>query len=369
MIVRTRSFALWLLGIALMSLGACEGSDAGQAEQEPGDVASWIERGPLRVHVGVDRDELTVAEALTLTIEASVEPGYVLDLPDLGDRDREGDVSVAPMRIIDEHRESAHMDANGRIVESVTLVLEPYLPGEVEIPAISVRARLLRDAGAGEAVEASTRPIAVTVRSLLVSDDLVLPELRDVIDPTYSIEVPVGGVVAALAIAGGLVCGIVLIGRRLIMEPLPPSTIDEARERLELLVRRELIDEDERTRTLLETSDLLRACIASRTDRRATRMSERELRRLIRGRHTLDTHEQLALCGLVRELDDALFSGRTIEPERARALVRSVIEQLPVIERCGLHFAGSPDDEEESENRPARRRRWMRALARKESDA
>jgi len=362
-----RTLFLLVLGVVMIPLGACGGPDTGEANEAPGDVASWIERGPLRVHVGVDRDELTVAEALTLTIEASVEPAHVLDLPELGDRDREGDVSLAPLRIVDERREGAHLDADGRIVESVTLVLEPYLPGEFEIPSITVRARPIE--GAGEAVEASTRPIAITVRSLLASDDLELPALRDVIDPTYSIEVPLGGIVAALAIAGGLVCGIVLIGRRLIMEPLPPSTIDEARERLEMLVRRELIDEDERTRTLLEASDLLRACIASRTDRRATRMSERELRRLIRSRHTLDTHEQLALCGLVRELDDALFSGRTIEPERARALVRSVIEQLPVIERCGLHFAGSPDDEAESEDRPARRRRWMRALARKESDA
>ncbi len=367
MSARTRPFALWMLGIALMSLGACGESDIGEADEPVGDVASWIERGPLRVHVGVDRDELTVAESLTLTIEASAEPGYVLDLPNLGDRDHEGDVSVAPLRIVDERREPAHMDARGRIVESVTLVLEPYLPGEVEIPAITVRARPIE--GAGEAIEASTRPIAVTVRSLLESDDLELAELRDVIDPAYAIEIPVGGVVAALIIAGGLVCGIVLIGRRLIMEPLPPSTIDEARERLEILVRRELEDEDERKSTLLEVSDLLRACIASRTDRRATRMSERELRRLIRDRHTLDTHEQLALCGLVRELDEVIFSGRAIDADRTRALVRSVIEQLPVIERCGLHFAGTNDDEEESEAPPARRRRWKRALTGKESDA
>ncbi len=369
MSARSRTCTILILWMLAHPFGGCAESEGDARQAEPTGIASWIERGPLRVHVAVDRDELHVAESLTLTIEASVSDGYVLDLPRLGDRKHSGDVSLAPLRITDERRQGTHMDDGGRIRESLVLTLEPYLPGEFEIPALTFHARPIEHPGAGEAIEATTRPIAITVRSLLTSDELVLPQMRDVVDPAYDFEVPVGGVVAALVIAAGLLAGIVLIGRRLIMEPLPPSTIDEARERLDVLARRSLDEEDERRETLLEASSLLRACLATRTDRRATRMSERELRRLIRSRHTLDTHEQLALTGLIRELDEAVFGGGQTEAEQARALIRSVIEQLPVIERCGLHFAAEPEENRQEDPSTRTRRRLGALPRRKDRDA
>lgn len=324
---------LRFIAIAMFAcIAACGGE---KSPPPPPEYAqeSWFEEGPLELHAAVDTVEIDTVGAVRLRFDARLDAGYALVLPDIDDK--LGEFTVADIR-----RRGPTMTESGSTAWSLDLTLEPYLPGEYEIPSLEFGFAPVADGTPAEpGGTITTRSILVTVTSVLDDQELALPELRDVVDPETEFELPIGGVVIAGVIGLGLIAAIVLIARKLQLEPLPPSPVTEALHRLQVLSLRSHDDPEERASTLGEVSELIRRCIAHRGDPRAMRMSERELRRSMSSWPGLDAHEHVRLAGLLKRLDEARFAGRNPAREETADIVREAIEMLPVIERAFVHFS------------------------------
>ena len=60
-------------GLMIICVGCDKDSD-GEAKKSAFEIDKKFERGPLTVHVRVDKAEITIAQTLNLELEATVEP-------------------------------------------------------------------------------------------------------------------------------------------------------------------------------------------------------------------------------------------------------------------------------------------------------
>ena len=335
----SRGTSTTLAAILAAILPAC-----GKSEPPPAPPTyaqeSWFSDGPLELHAAIDDIEIDVVGAITLHFDALIQPGYILVTPEINEK-------LGVFDVVEIKRTGPTMTATGIVSWSLDVTIEPYLPGEYEIPPLDFAYTPVADSpenGFGGML--TTRPILVTVLSVLESDELSLGELRDVIDPTSDFVFPVAGVVIAGFIGLGLLAAIIVIARKLQLEPPPPSPVTEALQRLRILALRTHDDPGEREGTLGEVSQLIRRCIAHRGESGAARMSERELRRSMASCPGLDTHEHIRLSSLFKRLDEAQFAGFVADRQETSDIVQEAIELLPAIERAFVQFsiADGPDD-------------------------
>ena len=142
----------------------------GSTDVEPA-VVQESESGGTRVSLSLDRDALTTAEDASLRLVVESAETDTVGFPN-SERGF-GDFAV----ISDEPLREILLD-DGRVVRGREYVLQPFLPGEFELPALEI------------VVNGSTRiatdPVAITVESVL--EDPEEAELRDIAEP---VDVPI----------------------------------------------------------------------------------------------------------------------------------------------------------------------------------
>ena len=122
--------------LALFVVG-CEVGETSAAETPALAVDRPFERGPLTVHVRLDKDTITIAEQVRLVVVTALQEGYTLDEPQLGQQLGGwsiGDYTSAP----------AALDDRGRHVTTREYELHPFLSGSYEIPPLTFRVRAPR---------------------------------------------------------------------------------------------------------------------------------------------------------------------------------------------------------------------------------
>jgi hypothetical protein len=206
--VRSRS-TLPLLLLAVL----CSGSSCGPGKEQPQEakpqadssVARHYERGPLLLDLKVSRKEITVAERLTLSLEATVEEGYEVGFPAAGGIGNDFglvDFTTTPARLL----------PGGKIALKREYVLEPMLSGDYTIPALKVRFT----GKGGESHELETEPVSVKVLSLLPKDMQEL-EIKDIVGP-QSPPARIGWILLAagalLLVGAGVVLGALSLSKR-----------------------------------------------------------------------------------------------------------------------------------------------------------
>ena len=147
----------------------------GSAGPGESDAASAVtqthEMGDLRLEMTLDKASLTTVQRALLRLQIECSEGDSIDFPNLSDGLGEFAVTRArtlPTRLLE----------GGRVVHGRDYELQPFLPGEYEVPALTVVS--------SSAGEISTDPLKVSVESVL--EDPQSAELRDIADP---IDVPV----------------------------------------------------------------------------------------------------------------------------------------------------------------------------------
>ena len=155
--------------LALVLLSAC-----GEKKKAPTcEIEKTYTRGPLELKVSVSKKSVTIAERLTLVLEATAGAATEVDLPRFGEKlEQFGivDYDAPPPRLID----------GGRAMTRRTYTLEPFLSGEYKIPPMTVR---FRDKGQGAAShEIQTDEFSIQVKSLLPADVKKL-DIKDVAGP------------------------------------------------------------------------------------------------------------------------------------------------------------------------------------------
>jgi hypothetical protein len=233
-----KHFLLLSIFIVLI-ISACGKGSNNEPEQDLGcAVSKTYKRGPLTVELCLDKEILTIAETLNLSIEAVIEEGYELKLPSYG----EG-ADFGGFGLLDYKTPPERLGENGRIIYTRSYVLEPFLSGEYYIPALKFR---FNGDGEGETHELVTEEFKITVNSILPEDYDEL-ELKDIAGPVLPPGprkgVLIGFAVAALAVLAGLWFGIrYLRGRESVSGEIVVPPHERAYAELQALLAQDLVE-------------------------------------------------------------------------------------------------------------------------------
>ena len=178
MTARTRARTPWagwpvprrLALVACVAVGACATSDEEPANPEPA-VLRVTESGGARLTLALDRDALTTAGTATLRLEIESAESDAVEFPDSED-------GFGEFAVVRDEAAGDRLLEDGRVARGREYVLQPFLPGEYELPALKV---VLNGS-----TEVLTEPVAITVESVL--DDPEDAELREIGDP---VDMPV----------------------------------------------------------------------------------------------------------------------------------------------------------------------------------
>jgi hypothetical protein len=215
--------ALLAAGTALLSARTPASTPAELRSSGSGLVRS-TSVGPAKVTIEADRTELNPAQQVHLTITASVPGGYSVTLP--AANAKLGDFAVAtraddPPKLI-----------GGRISRSVSVTLDPFLPGDYMIPALDIAYSRI---GGGESGTLKTEPMTFHVSSLLTADAKLEPgPARGVVPPPvarsgWMMPAMIGGL--SVALAGAITTGLALRRRRSATGPGSAEALATLRDR------------------------------------------------------------------------------------------------------------------------------------------
>lgn len=285
---------------------------------------------PPRLRLSVDKKELTIGELLLLKLEVTHSASEKLTAPfskkSLGEwavRDIKGQVV---QQIEDE-----------RVSELWECHLSIYRTGEVTIPSIEVE---LVDA-AGKRRVLATDPIAVTITSVLTPNEEELKEIKPqaLIVPDYK---PFLLLMAALAAAALLLAKLVSAlrkrGRRKPKEAVAPASPPDqiAREAIERLLSRKLIEQGRIKQFYLEISEIIKRYLGATLNilslERTTEEFVRDiLQSPVSRQHCQEVREFLLDC------DSVKFAKYIPSPEENRRIVDRAFEiidrvKAPIVE-------------------------------------
>ena len=170
------------------AFGSCGWQDGGSSAAEF-PIRRTYESDGVRLELSLDRESLTTAESVLLRLEIECAEDDEVEFPVAQD-------GIGEFALVEEARLPDRLRDGGLVVRGREYVLQPFLPGEYEVPALEVTLN--------ESSQVSTEPVKLAVRSVL--DNPQSAELRDISEPV-DIPVPwwwwvVLGLALAFALAG-----------------------------------------------------------------------------------------------------------------------------------------------------------------------
>ncbi|WP_435895400.1 hypothetical protein [Oceaniferula spumae] len=163
-------FKLWLVralfALALAGFSGCE-----QKENFPQDtgLSSEASAEGLHLSVHVASDEISSSEMLQVRVVVRSPESLKVEMPELSESSGKwGDFFVFETR-----KMPAELDAQGMVVQSRVYILEPDVPGEAVISALTVRGIDIR----GKPVEVTSQPLTVKVTSVLTEREEKLHDI------------------------------------------------------------------------------------------------------------------------------------------------------------------------------------------------
>ena len=250
----------------------CEKDTASDLAESKFKIDKVFERGPLTVHVRLDKDKLTIAETILLQFEAAIDPKYELQMPQVG-------TQLQNFGILDWDNLGDKLDENNNIVSTYQYRLEPFLSGNYQLPAFTFE---FSDANSisEKKYTLATEPIDIEVTSLLGEDreNLAIADIEDVVDmskpPSYWPLWTLGG---CAGIAAVIICWLYLRRRRIheLVRVFKPAH-EIAYARLKALVRDDPVAAGKIKEFYERISDILRHYIEHRFNLRAPERTTEE---------------------------------------------------------------------------------------------
>ena len=148
-----------LASVLLFGLTGCKKNASSDNTAKKYEIDKEYQRGPLVVHVRVDKAKVTIADTILLELEAGVEPSYEVKMPKL-------DKVLENFGIVDWDNLGNKLDENNNILSTYRYKLEPFLSGTYPLPAFTFE---FYDVNSPEdnKYELTTEPIDIEVTSLL----------------------------------------------------------------------------------------------------------------------------------------------------------------------------------------------------------
>jgi hypothetical protein len=323
------------VAVALVFVAGCE--DQGQtdkASSEAKPVTHTAERGPVSLTVTCDKDEITIAERLGLTVAVEAADGVDVTLPQFGEQ-----LSEFQIRGF-EDRSAVPIDGKRRWEQHYDLDI--FLSGDYTIPAITVdfvdHRQSDRDPSAKPIRgELSTEPIPVKVTSLLAGQ-FDPTKFRDIKGP---VPLPAAQTWVWLWWAGGgllvvaAVVGVVwLVKRRRRPGRVPAIPPHEwAFDQLRALIDAQLVEQGQVQEFYYRLSEIVRVYIELRFGLMAPERTTEEFlveahaSRALSAEHKRRLADFLQACDLVKF---ARYAPATEEVEQAFGAARDFIDQTAV---------------------------------------
>ena len=255
-----------LLILAIMMF-SCSGGDETANGGDEYEIDRDFRRGPVSFRVAIDREEISIAERVTMLLEARAGEGYVVEMPLFGDK-------LDQFGIVDYTTPPPGLEGDGSVVTRRTYVLEPFLSGDYRIPPMEITFRQEGDTLLHR-LESDT--IVVHVRSILPEDQAEL-EIMDIAPPIdYPADYRLALIIAGCVIVAAAAVYMLWRKRRRAVREVPQMAAHEvAYQRLEQLLAMNLIEEKRYREFTEKVSDILRHYIEDRFGLRAPERTTEE---------------------------------------------------------------------------------------------
>jgi hypothetical protein len=172
-----------LLGISVLFYSGCSKRSGPGSDIRSFAIDESFDKGPLSVHVRVDANSVSIAQTLTLELEATIEEGYEVTMPRV-------DRVLEHFGILDWDKLGNRLNKDNALVETYRYRLEPFVSGTYDIPAFVFE---FTDVNTPDTVHTlETEPLPVEITSLLGEDreNLTIADIEDVVDiprkPNYA---------------------------------------------------------------------------------------------------------------------------------------------------------------------------------------
>jgi len=332
-----------LLGVGFLALfvtitfAGCRKSDAPPSDAQAKPIEQTVERGPVKMTVRVDKNRITIAEKLNLSIEVTAAEGVDVEMPAFGEK-------LDEFQIRDYRDEPDIPTAQGRRWRQ-EYVLDIFLSGDYHIPPITARftdRRAEREAATTQPTtsEVSSSPLTIKVTSLLEGEF----DPADFCDIKGVVELPVppgrawiwwltgSAAVVALAVAGLLLWKrhVRVAAERII----PPH--EWAREQFQRLRDEHLIEQNQVRLFYYRLTGIVRLYIERRFAIMASEQTTDEFLRAVKGHPSLGTKYRGALSAFLRAGDMVKFARYTpvaTEIDQAFEAAETFVEQTANTER------------------------------------
>lgn len=321
---------LFCCGLFVACAG-CEERSESRAKKTEFEIDKQYERGPLSVHVRVDKGKLTIAETLLLELEASIEPGYEVKMPKV-------DKVLENFGIVDWNNLGNKLDENNNVASTYRYRLEPFLSGKYEVPSFTFEFYDVNNVQEKK-YELSSEPIEVEVTSLLGEQrgELVIEDIEDVVEMPQKVSLWWIWMLIIVCIAGAAGGWIIIRRKRAaklirIFKPAHEIAYDS----LKALVEENLIEAGRIKEFYERISSILRHYIEHRFDLRAPERTTEEFLAEIQYADVLSEPDKESLGKFLTHCDLVKFAKHSPTTEQIQQtfdLVKEFIEKTKSDER------------------------------------
>jgi len=340
---------VWLIcpGLVLCCPG-CKRQAEGPGTADEFEIERSFEKGPLKVHVRLDKDKLTIAQTLLLEFETAIEPGYKVQMPKV-------DKVLENFGILDWDNLGSKLGENDNVVTRYRYRLEPFLSGKYEIPAFTFEFHDVNEPQ-DKSYELTTEPIDVEVTSLLDEDraELTIEDIEGVVEMPQKASVWWVWVLGAALLAATVAIVLTLRRRRsakLVRVFKPAHEIAYAR--LRALVKDDLLGAGRVKEFYERLSGILRHYIEHRFELRAPERTTEEFLAELKHSDLLGEADKQMLAEFLTHCDLVKFAEHQPSNEqiqRSFDLAKEFIEKTKSDERTidvTEHVQAAPQPESE----------------------
>ncbi|MHC4756739.1 MAG: hypothetical protein ACYTBP_16550 [Planctomycetota bacterium] len=291
-----------------------------------------FDKGPLSVHVRVDKGTITIAETVNLELEATIEHGYEIKMPKVAE-------ILSDFGIVDWDNPGDRLDENNKVVKTRRYRLEPFLSGTYQMPAFTFE---FYDANSPEEnkYELVTEPVDIEVTSLLGDQraELVIADIEEVVVmPKQRIYLWLWVMIAVLLCLSGA-AGWLYLSKKKNLEFIrifrPAHEI--AYDRLRALIKDDLINAGRIKEFYEWISNILRHYIEHRFDLRAPERTTEEFLYELQNTNVLGESDKKSIGEFLTHCDLVKFAKHnptTEQIQRTFDLVKEFIEKTKTDER------------------------------------
>ncbi len=320
-------------------LAGCDKQEKTATKPAEFAVDKEYKKGPLTVHVKVDRGEITIADTVRLRLEATIDPQYEVTMPAVGEQ-----LNPYELGLLDFQSFPDQLAEENRLLVQREYVLEPIVSGSYTIPELTFTftekqtepAPQNTEEPSGEAKashELRTEAIPIEVTSLVDEKrgDLSIHDIKPVADlPQTHMRLWMGIAVATAALMVVMTALYFLLRKKKekLIRILKPAH-EIAYERLRKLAEEDLIGKGQIKEFYERISDILRRYIEHRFTLHAPERTTEEFLQEARQSQALSEGHKTTLKNFLEHCDMvkfACYAPSTAEIQKTFDLTKEFIE-------------------------------------------